>query len=300
MAKVTFATREFIEGELDSFRSEVDNDLREQEIKNSEEHEGILESINRLETNVNENLKNRIDEVERSFNDSLGTFKTEVEGDLEELSKNILVENIRYKNQFYPEIANVKDTLDKLLYFDTELTTLNSSAPQINLMGTVLSNIDITWEYNKPSIVSQNIDGVPIAKSNRSYRYPSNISTDQVIRLTYNDGVKEYYEELRYIFVNKIYYGTVNSITDINLSSIDSAVATERENILRITAAKGAYIVYALPIRLGTPRFFVGGLEGGFVKVKEMGVPNSTGFSEQYSIWRSVQPGLGDTIIDIK
>lgn len=300
MAKVTFATREFIEDELIKFKQSVDSDLNEYERKNTEEHEAIKLGLGDLETNINNNITKRIDDVEKNFTESLGSFKTEVEADLEELSKNILVENIRYKNELYPGLANVKDTLDKLLYFDTEVTTLNSSAPYINIMGTVLQDINITWEYNKPSIVSQNIDGTPIAKVNRSYKYPSPISTDKTVRLTFNDGTKEFFEEMKYVFVNYVYYGTVASLTDMNLVSLQKAVATSKETTLHLNANKGAYIVYAIPVRFGTPRFFVGGFEGGFVKQAEMDIQNDAGYSEKYAIWRSVRAGLGETIVDIK
>lgn len=300
MAKVTFATREFIDTELDKLKQSVDSDLKEYEIKNTKEHEAILQGLGGLETNINDNIKKRIDDVEKNFNDSFGSFKTEVEGDLEELSKNILVENIRYKNELNPELSNVKDSLDRLLYFDTEVTSLNSSAPYINLMGTVLQDVNITWAYNKPSVVSQSIDDTPIAKTNRSYTYPSSITTNKTILLKFNDGVKEFCEEIEYVFVNYAFYGTITSLTDISLVSLQKAFATSKETTLSLNAGKGEYIIYAIPVRFGVPRFFVGGLEGGFIKEKEIDVTNTAGYSEKYAIWRSARAGLGATIVDIK
>lgn len=299
MAKVTFATREFVDTELEKFKNNIDEDLRKHREDINEEQEQIKKKIDDLKDTIDNDVTKRINDVEKKFGDRLDEFQEGVEKDLEELSKNILVENIKYKNELYPDINNVKSVLDTLLYFDTEASFITSTT-LINEMGSILNDVVFSWTYNKPTIISQNIDGTPIAKTNRSYKYPTPISSDKVVRLSYNDGTKDGNVELSFTFLNNVYYGTLSDLSDSNVLGLTKELATGRERTVNVNANNDEYIVFAVPVRFGTPTFMVGGFEGGFVKDREVYLTNNSGYAESYAIWKSVRTGLGNTTISIK
>ena len=300
MAKVTFVTKEHVDEKLKDFKSNIDENLRQFTESNNDEHKSIRKDIENMKTTIDTDITQRIDDVEKKFTESLEEFSGDVEKQLDTLSKSILVENIKYRNDLYPDITNVKKALDHLLHYNTEVS-FSSSTSIVNEMGTILNDVVLSWSYNKPSIVSQQIDGTPIAKSNRSYKYPSAISTDKTIRLTYNDGVEESFAELNFRFLNNVYYGTATDTNDSNVLALTKTLASSRERVINVNATgDGDYIVFALPTRMGTPIFEVNGFEGGFTKVKETSLTNTSGYAEQYAIWKSVRSGLGITKVTIK
>ena len=60
------------------------------------------------------------------------------------------------------------------------------------------------------------------------------------------------------------------------------------------------YIYYAIPHRLGTPVFFVGGFEGGFALEKTFDYQNPSGYTESYDVYKSTNAGLGSTTVTVK
>lgn len=73
-----------------------------------------------------------------------------------------------------------------------------------------------------------------------------------------------------------------------------------RDTVFDANAADGQYIFFALPVRYGTPTFWVGGLAGGFRKVEAVEMPNESGYTEQYDVWRSINRGLGQKTVTVK
>jgi hypothetical protein len=74
---------------------------------------------------------------------------------------------------------------------------------------------------------------------------------------------------------------------------------------LTFTANAGSLqrIAYAMPVRYGTPAFWVGGFEGGFsaVQFNEPFVfENAAGYKEQYAVWLSDNTGLGSTTVEVR
>ena len=59
-------------------------------------------------------------------------------------------------------------------------------------------------------------------------------------------------------------------------------------------------IYYAFPASWGTPRFFVGGFEGGFALLKTFDHKNASGATISYAVWKSTNAGLGNTTVEVK
>lgn len=70
-------------------------------------------------------------------------------------------------------------------------------------------------------------------------------------------------------------------------------------NVFTVTAGAGQYIVYAYPSRLGTATFSVGGFSGGFNPSSTVSVTNASGFTENYFVYSSVNPNLGNTTVTV-
>lgn len=197
--------------------------------------------------------------------------------------------NIKYKSVDNPTITNLKEALDSVLY--TPLTISLSVSPNIAELGTLVKEVNISWKYNKESIVAQTINNITIPSSKRNYVMQGNFSTNQIFTLKVIDSVKNYMTSTSLDFVPAIYYG--DSIETPTLPLANKLLSKNRYCNITINAKN--YIYIFIPIKYGTPSFFVGGFEGGFQKVGNC-IYNTT----NYDIWRSDNSNLGQTTIVIK
>jgi hypothetical protein len=101
--------------------------------------------------------------------------------------------------------------------------------------------------------------------------------------------------------INPIYYGvstTSGTFTEIIVEGLaNSVVSNTKGRTIVVTAGVGEYIVYALPVRLGTVTFTVGGFEGGFESPQTVSIMNVNGYTENYYVYRSTNSGLGSTTV---
>jgi hypothetical protein len=103
--------------------------------------------------------------------------------------------------------------------------------------------------------------------------------------------------------IDPIYYG-VSTKDDTYLESDVEGLATNvvsntKGRTIVVTATGTNHIIYALPTRLGTVTFVVGGFEGGFEAPETVSVTNVNGFTEDYYVYRSTNSGLGETTVVI-
>lgn len=102
-------------------------------------------------------------------------------------------------------------------------------------------------------------------------------------------------------FVTPVYYGISSSyeLSNQTVLSLTKALATSRSRTFSVTAGSGQYILYAIPKAYGTPVFKVGGFEGGFTNVGDFDFTNASNYTEAYSLYRSVNAGLGSTSVTV-
>lgn len=101
---------------------------------------------------------------------------------------------------------------------------------------------------------------------------------------------------------NGVYTGAaVGEIVDgiFLRSELTKSLQSSRAKTFTVNAAAGEYIWYACPVRYGTPAFNVGGFDGGFSKVKTFDFTNASNYTEAYQVWRSDNPGLGNTTVKV-
>lgn len=105
-------------------------------------------------------------------------------------------------------------------------------------------------------------------------------------------------------FLNGVYYGVGTAVGEaINndfVKGLTKKLSGSKAETFTVNAAEGNYIYYALPKRLGTPTFFVGGFEGGFALEKTFDYTNPSGYTESYDVYKSTNAGLGSTKVDVK
>lgn len=190
------------------------------------------------------------------------------------------------------EAVEIRQRLDVLEHTDFAIDSFTAE-PALCEMGSV-NTIELNWSTTR-EVVSQNINGTPVEGNQKYY---NNVTHDVEYTLNASDGEATVSKTVAVVFGNQIYYGTAESIADVTALTGELSNNPERE--IKVTAAAGKYIIYAVPARLGAVRLFVGGIEGGFEPAEEQRLQNSNGYWENYLIYKSVNAGLGETIVDVR
>lgn len=101
-------------------------------------------------------------------------------------------------------------------------------------------------------------------------------------------------------WLNGVYTGAAAAPATIDsafVQTLTKSLQSGKSKTFTVNAATGAYIWYACPVSYGTPNFNVGGFDGGFSKVETFNFTNSSGYTENYQVWRSDNAGLGSTTV---
>jgi len=103
----------------------------------------------------------------------------------------------------------------------------------------------------------------------------------------------------RYWGLSTISSGSYTSGDIRSLTGGGNDLTNSIPTVFTVNAGAGQYIVYSYPSRLGTATFSVGGFVGGFNGPFTTSVTNSSGFSETYNVYSSVNPNLGSTTVTV-
>lgn len=298
--KVTFATHKYVQDEVAKLKIDIDQSTGQELESLKGEYQETISNIYGEIDSIKETVTKDLEISIEKNNQAIEDLKNSVSEDLEELSKNILVENIEYRHPEYSQIENVKDALNTLLYTDLAIA-FSTSQPLINEKGTTLTDVVFNWDYNR-DVDTQSIDDVPIHKDSRIYKYPTPISTNKNVTLKVNDFVKDYSKSISFKFMNGIYYGVSNSSTYNSelILGFTKELSESKSKTFTVNAGANQHIFYCIPESYGTPTFSVGGFAGGFNKVATIDFTNSLNYTEKYTIWKSVNANLGSTTVTVK
>jgi len=104
-------------------------------------------------------------------------------------------------------------------------------------------------------------------------------------------------------FLNFICYGAASTPQEITSTFVNSLASKDlsktRAKTITVNAGSGQFIWIAIPSRLGSPSFSVGGFEGGFTLAATLQVTNSASYAEEYKVYKSDNAGLGSTRVVI-
>ena len=147
------------------------------------------------------------------------------------------------------------------------------------------------------------------AFANKEYTILSAFATLQFV-LKATDARGKSATKLLHIYAyNGVYTGAASSPDVIDaafLNTLKKSVADGYARTFTVDAKAGQYIWYACPTKLYgviennvTPNFNVGGFDGGFSLAATFDFTNSSGYTEEYQVWRSDNAGLGATTVKV-
>ena len=200
-------------------------------------------------------------------------------------------------NRIETAIYEHTQMLDELLYKAITINNFSISKSTAEL-GEKLIGLILSWSYNKTPIY-QKLDNVVIDNELRKYTIEKEISSNTSFKLEVSDGKTTVNKTASINFYNGRYYGVSNSETYDSdfILSLNKTLTNSRACNFTVNCGPGQYIFFAIPTRFGTPKFTVGGFEGGFSKVATIIYVNKYEYSESYDIYKSDNDNLGNTTV---
>ena len=201
------------------------------------------------------------------------------------------------------QITVINNKLADLMY---EAITISSFTHNVGTKerGSTVTDVTLSWKTNKtPTTLS--LDGELLDVNTTSKTF-SGLSITWDNNKTWKLDVTDDREatatkSVSITFCNNIYYG-VGSVTN----GFDNTFVTGLAKRLQTAKAydftvnpSAQYIYYAVPTRLGAVTFKVGGFEGGFEAPETVSVTNSSGYTENYYVYRSTNKITGSTTVDV-
>lgn len=190
------------------------------------------------------------------------------------------------------EAVDIRERLDALEYKDIKINSFTASPPTCEMGSS--QTINLAWSLSKTA-TEQNINGTPVTGNSKQY---TGVTTGTTYTLNVSDGQTSASKSVSVGFANRVYYGAAADLTTV--TALTWLLSNEPERTITVDAGTGEYIIYALPERLGAVAFSVGGFEGGFEEAETQLLRNSSGYEELYRVYRSSNPNLGTTTIEVK
>lgn len=190
------------------------------------------------------------------------------------------------------ECIEIRARLDALEYKGIKINAFTES-PAVCELGST-NTITLEWSLSKQA-TNQNINGLPVTGTSKQY---AGVTSPMTFTLNVSDDNTSDTKSVSVSFANQIYYGVSASTEDV--TSLTKVLSDNKERTIKVNARAGEYIIYAIPVRLGNVSFYVGGFEGGFEDPEVKILENSSGYQEQYYVYRSTNANLGETTVEIK
>lgn len=129
----------------------------------------------------------------------------------------------------------------------------------------------------------------------------NNAST--VFTITSNKGAVQDTAQATFTWQPRAFWGASNVVVDTEAeveALASSGLQSSRARTFTVTAGAGEYIWYAYPASYGDATFTVGGFEGGFTLISStLSITNAFGVTQNYRLYRSVNPSLGATTVTV-
>lgn len=202
--------------------------------------------------------------------------------------------DIAYTNDQYPEMQNLQDAMDKLLYVTPTISISGGGNYEI---GSTRATTTLTWVWNK-TIVSQSLNqGIgSLDPALRTYTYNTAISSDTTFTITGTDGTTQKSASTNVKFLPKRYWGVSakTSLTDAEIIALSSELSTTRVQTRTFDCSGGKYFYFAIKTSYCNGiAFKVGGLSFSDMLVETRQFTNASGYTDSYNIYRvnNIQTG---------
>lgn len=194
---------------------------------------------------------------------------------------------------------NILD-IEELKYKPISITSLSLSKSIVE-KGTVVTNLVANWSYNKTPI-SQSFNGIILDNNIKTYSINGTYSSDTSFTLKASDGKTNISKNIDIKFYNGKYFGSKTEPVTYDSSfikSLSKTLTNSKNGNFTVNCGAGQYIYFAIPSNFGTPKFYVGGFEGGFDLVATINYTNDHNYTEQYRIYKSGTSNLGNTTVTV-
>lgn len=213
------------------------------------------------------------------------------------------------------DITTIKQWIDNKDYVSLTLASFTVS-DGIYEMGEAVESVSFSWSYNNGKepktqlfgeTPTQNgtFSGTDIGTTARSKTIENKdgFTTNKSWRLSaVGDKGETTYKDAGITFLNGVYYGALeepNIYDSAFILRLKKELRSGKKPSFEVTANKNEYIYYCLPTRMGKCSFSMGGFSGGFELVKTIEFTNGEGYKEDYYIYRSEQPNLGVSTVNV-
>lgn len=201
------------------------------------------------------------------------------------------------------EVKKLRDDISRLQSSTIKVTNF-SVTPNIVEIGSVINSVTLKWDTNFRVLTRQYLNDIEIpdiTKRSRTLDGPFTSSQTYTLRVEGDDGNSDIKTtELK--FLNNIYYGT-EKLHDINSSFINSlsrVLAENKKMGFTVVSREQEYIYIALPVRFGEPKFTIISEEADFELITKFDHENSSGYVEEYAVYRTTNVHLGQTTIRLE
>lgn len=198
-------------------------------------------------------------------------------------------------------LLTMQSDIADLKYFEIQVTDITDVRTVEK--GSTVDALEVTWNLNKEP-ASQMIGEETLAITDRSATLEGPITTDQYFTLSVTDERGAVATaKTGVIFLNGVYYGVVSQGATLDSTAIlklTRKLQSGKAITFSATAGASQHIAYALPTNgYGTPKFNVGGFDGGFSKAATIIFENASGHTENYDVWLSDNLNLGSTTVKV-
>lgn len=268
-----------------------------------EQYEEDMDDINTKIANVGEVAmlaNSKTDEASQKIQDnknSISSLNAAIASNKSEIY-NVKNDIINVEKENY-EMYTALDRRLKALEGSEALEILSFSASPATSERGIARNIVLSWTLSGSATVTK-IDGEVV--TGNTYTSPS-VTTTKDFTLSVTDARgRTLTSRTTAKFLNRIKWGKTS---ESNMSA--AVVASLAFNELSDTKTReisvpvnNDYVVYALPKRLGTVQFEAGGFTGGFEDPVTLSITNSSGYTEDYYVYRSTNKLTGTAEIKVK
>lgn len=195
------------------------------------------------------------------------------------------------------EVKRLKSSTIKIVKFNVTPMTVE--------IGTVINSVKLEWDINFRNLTKQSIDDVEIpdlTKRSRVIDGPFTQSKEFTLKVEGDDGNSDI-RTTEIKFLNNIYYGT-EKIADINSdfinNSLNRVLSSSKVKGFTVISREQEYIYIALPVRFGEPTFEITTEVADFELIKKFQHENSSGYVEEYAVYRTTNVHLGQTTVRMR
>lgn len=199
-------------------------------------------------------------------------------------------------------VVELEKGLADLQYKAIDITSFTIN-PSVAETGSTVKEVVLKWAINKDP-VKLTVEGNSVAVNLRETTLKAlSLTKAHTFNVSATDerGATDSMTKTL-SFYNGVYYGLLAdgaALDSAAVLTLTRELTNTKGRKFSVTCGEGQRIAYAIPSRLGTPTFKVGGFEGGFYLAATIDFTNASGYTEPYAVWLSSNTNLGATTVEV-